>query len=293
MFVLPQEIDLLENTARLLKKASIYIKPGYEVVFDVTLCLSDTLTNWEDSIIGKDYFESKFEYIKKFCDWCESRFHIEYDEGILGCVSKRRESSLEEGIDAHIWLDCDMEFPSTTLSTICDAIDLIKEQTPMYVITPELVKIWDNTWDVLVNDQYKGETFTFNQECDIISIVGKNFGMPVQLDPIPTFKFAGGWVTVISDALLKAAPIPRELGHYGLEDLFVTEAALHMRRSNIAKPQQYVMRGLIVGENHRYRDDSYITNRIRTIDMKDEFRRVAWENFRPSLTNFINSKATK
>ena len=38
------------------------------------------------------------------------------------------------------------------------------------------------------------------------------------------FKFAGGWFTTFSPKIFKLQPIPKSLGHYGLEDTFLMAA---------------------------------------------------------------------
>jgi len=109
------------------------------------------------------------------------------------------------------------------------------------------------------------------------------------LEPISTFKFAGGWVTTISSELLKIAPIPKELGHYGLEDMFISDACNILRKMEKIHPQQFVIRNLVVGENHRYRNDSYIADYIKIIDKKNEYRNVAHANYQSSIEKWTKS----
>lgn len=289
LFVLPQEIDLYEATVRQLKLNSLALSKGREVEVDATLCLSDELTDWEKSDISRSYFVDKFRYLEKFLDWCEVNHTIEYGNKVLGCVSKRRESSRNlENVDTVIWLDCDMVFPNHLLSTIFDSVEFLKVNSPYYILTPELVKIWDNTWDILVNSNYINEPHDFNQKCDIFDISNRQ-RETMLLEAIPTFKFAGGWVTTISADILRIAQIPDELGHYGLEDMFIADVCNILRSKGTIRPQQFVIRNLIAGENHRYRDDSYITDHLKCIDRKDEYRKVAWSNYKNSLERFVRN----
>ena len=56
IFSLPYEIDELENTLSQLRKASYYLSGNNEWELDVSLGLSDTLVNWKNSRIPKEYF---------------------------------------------------------------------------------------------------------------------------------------------------------------------------------------------------------------------------------------------
>lgn len=293
MFVLPQEIDLLETTLIQLKRNSLFLGPSQKVILDITLCLSDELTNWEESKLPMEYFENKFEYLKRYADWCQYNFSVERGSTILGCVSKRREAvKAFQGEDAYLWLDCDMVFPDHTLHMIFSSMDVVSQTSQYYVITPQLVKIWDDTWDALVNEEFLNMPHNFNQLCDIYSIAfdPNRTGLEIRSMPRGFFKFAGGWVTVVSRGLLEKAPIPESLGHYGLEDYFVMNAANLL--TNLYSCQQYLIKGLVVGENHRYRDDSYITKFLATKDRKDEFRQVAWQNIRGELQKLVEAMTT-
>lgn len=284
MFVLPQEIDLFEITLHELKKNSFYTH--MDVQMDATLCLSNELTDWKASSLPSQYFAEKFNKINKLNDWCENISNIEYGTTILGCVSKRRESSNDHSVDAHMWLDCDMMFPEYTLCAIENAIEAITPHTPYYIVTPELVKIWDDTWNPLVNPKYINEPYNFNQTCDPYKIVKETRNNEAGLQQLSGFKFAGGWVTVISDEILQKAPIPVELGHYGLEDMFITHASSFLVTQRV-DARQFVIRNLVVCENHKYRDDSYITNHITSISKKDEFRKIAQSNFALAFDKYV------
>ena len=93
IFILPYEIDELENTLIQLRRASYYIDPNIEWVVDVTLSLSNKMTNWKKSSLPKSYFEEKFLKLSTQLDWAIKYFRTSDD--ILGCVSQRRNSLLE------------------------------------------------------------------------------------------------------------------------------------------------------------------------------------------------------
>mgnify|MGYP003347277282 FL=1 len=161
IFAMPQEIEDLALLLYQLKVNSIFSSGENETQIyyktEVTMCLSDELTDWENTKLPKEYFKERTqELCAKYLDWCEYELVIENGTQILGCVSQRRES-LKKNPDADffIWLDCDMLFKESTLFYMESAYKMIKgQQIDMFVVTPQFVKQWDNTWDVIVNKNY-------------------------------------------------------------------------------------------------------------------------------------------
>ena len=147
------------------------------------------------------------------------------------------------------------------------------------------MKLWDYTWDILVNDKFKDEQYgyerlhpphlTFNQEVDNIEV-----------DVTPNFKFGCGWFTLYSREILDFIGIPEWLGHYGPEDTFL------MYASEIAKNKnhniiQYLIKGIYVSENYIERENPY-KEKLKMINLKQSFRDQAESNFQNELNNFNN-----
>ena len=149
IFCLPQEIDDLELTLTQLKKAFRYIDEK-NFILDITLALTGELTIWEQSKIPPEYFAHKYEKLRKNCDWITNKyFRIEDKSEVLGCVSKRRKVWKEhQNVDYHIWLDTDIIFDERTLAYIDSSIQSLYKDYPYSVVSPEIVKVWDDTWDL-------------------------------------------------------------------------------------------------------------------------------------------------
>jgi hypothetical protein len=289
IFALPHEIDNLQTTLYNLRR-NYAVMSGHEFGFDITLCLSDELTNWEFSL-PKSYFEDKFKQItEKLCDWATPEsIKIEYGNTILGCVSQRRHSlKYIDKYDFTLWLDNDMFFNDYLLSYIGVSVDtLLANNIEHYVLTPQITRQWDNSWDVIVNKQLLDRPLNDNLTADVFDLGLTSFG-DIGLRPIENFKAAGGWCTVISNDLLELTGIPESFGHYGLEDTYVLICADLLRRmGRKERPQQFVMDNLVVGENHRYQTYEYLKNQIKLIDKKDEFRQIATQNFNEEINKFI------
>ena len=280
IFCLPHEIDDLELTLNQMKKAFRYVDEQ-NFILDITLALTGELTLWEQSKIPIDYFTHKYEKLRKSCDWITNKyFRVEQHSEVLGCVSKRRKVWKEhQNVDYHIWLDTDIIFDERTLAYIDSSIQSLNKDYPYAVVSPEIVKVWDNTWDCLVNEQFLNEPLDYQKtndpylDCGIkgdIGIETINNTTPNQ----PRMKFAGGWFTCISKKLLDRITVPDSLGHYGLEDTFIMWGSDKLKLG-----QQFKIKNLVVCENYKYRDNKYLTNFIAGIDRREEFKEIAHKNF--------------
>ena len=287
IFCLPYEIDELENTLTQLRKASYYTDKSIDWNVDVTMCTSNQMIDWNKSSINKKYFEDKFIKLSYYTDWCVK--HFQSSDEILGCVSQRRYSlQRHKDADFFIWLDTDIIFDERTLSYIENTIKGTRDKYPLSVITPEIVKVWDNTWDCLVNENYLDKPLDYQKTNDPyqdsgikgdISIVSVNNDFQNQ----PRFKFAGGWFTCISGKLLRRIGVPESFGHYGYEDTFVMWSSEKLVQEKQETIQQFKIKNLVVCENYKYRNNSHYLNHISVYDRREEFRKIAESNFGDEL----------
>lgn len=287
IFVMPQELEDLALTLDRLKRNSAFIDKTVKYKVDITMCLSDELTDWENSKLPKEYIKDRtIELVEKYLDWC--LWDLQWDNpNILGCVSQRR-MSLERNPDADffIWLDCDMVFKDTTLYYITSAYQMIKQSgIDMFVVTPQFVKQWDNTWDIVTNKNYWNQPINYHLSSNIYED-----GLPqleeVSITQINQLKFAGGWFTLISKELLNRVGIPQSFGHYGLEDTFIMAcgSALAQNGENVA---QFILENLIIGENHKNRTNQSIKKYLSIKDRKEEFKQIAHSNWESEIDKFI------
>ena len=289
IFALPQEIDSLYTTLYNLRRNAVHLDEKNIFGFDITLCLSDELTNWSTSAIPREYFEDRFyDMTTKLCDWATPQsIRIEYSNDVLGCVSQRRHSlKYLNDYDYTMWLDTDLFFSDYYLSYVHLAAKSV-QHTSGYIITPQITRQWDASWDILVNDNLRDVPLNNNLTADVFSLSLQS-SEEVSVIPIDSFKFAGGWGTVISNKLLDAIGIPNSLGHYGMEDTYVMNCASILRKKYPSHGiQQYVLNNVLVCENHKYRMRDYMRSVISPIDKKEQFRKVATENFSGEIQRFI------
>ena len=277
--LLPQEIDWFEWQSRQFKIGSQHIDNS--IVIDVTLNLN--LVDWDNSLIPKDFFINKFDQIKLLWDWADTIFTVSDNGECLGTNDKKRDSIRSTSADNLLWLDSDIIFRPELLSYLTRISNMIPEE--YYVITPQIGKLWDNSWDVLVNSNHVNESPCIPYDKDPFSIVYGDYD-EIFVDKINTFKFGAGWGNLISTNLVKLTDIPNSLGSYGVEDTY-TMYCSEILRSRGFNIQQYVVNNIVVAENMKYRSNAY-EGFLALIDRKSEFRKIAEDNLQPEIQNFIN-----
>lgn len=277
--LLPHEIDWFEWQAKQLKAGSYYLED--KVIVDITLNLN--LVDWDNSQIPKQYFIDKFNQIKQLFDWCEIIFEIDENNKCLGIDDKRRNSIRKYNPDNFIYLDCDIIFKPETLALLINSAKTVNNDH--YIISPQTPKLWDFTWDVLVNNLYLNKQYGFEKIIDPYSILNTDYG-EIFISPINVFKFGGGWFNLISSKLLKFTDIPDSFGPYGIDDTYVMYCCNIMKQKQL-NPQQYIINNLVVAENYKYRNNSY-SKYLKVIDRKDEYRIQAENNFQIELHKFYD-----
>lgn len=277
--VLPHEIDWFEWQAKQLKVGSYYIED--KVVLDVTLNLN--LVDWSKSKLPKQFFVEKYLLIKDLLDSYELIFSINEDGSCLGTNDKKRDSFRKYKPDNFINLDCDIIFKPETLALLINGAKAV--DNPYYIITPQIPKLWDQSWDILVNDTYKDKLYGFQKTIDPFSILIENYG-ETTLSTVGNFKFAFGWFTLISSELLKLTNIPDSFGPYGIDDTYVMHCCEIMKTKQL-DVKQYTIKNLVVAENLKYRKNSY-SDYLVSINKQDEYRSQAELNLHSELINFSN-----
>jgi hypothetical protein len=278
--ILPQEIDQLESLLIQLKRNARYVEFG-DYLVEVVLNLH--LTDWSTSKLDRDFFTSKFSMLEALTkSWAHTNFEIS-DGSILGCNDIRRRALRTSTADYIMYLDADNIFTDTLLYHTKEYCNHFSEQPGYSIIVPEVTRMWDNTWDVIANEQYLNET------ADHTTYFSRDpYTLPLAQDvtatPIESFKFAG-WGTCIPTKLREVADIPDSLGSYGLDDTFIAMACMLLKRKQV-NVQQYTLKGETIIENNKFRINPY-KNYITTIDRRDEFLAKAQDNFNKELLKYM------
>lgn len=269
IFILPQEIDELEQLLVRLKKSLAKVDPQNYII-DISLGVSSYTTDWDNSVLPKQYFIDKFNSIVKLLPNVVSRA----SEEIKGCVSQRRHTwKTYQDCDYFIWIDSDIVFGPDTLYVLEGAMEAIYPNHPLSVISPEIVKLWDSSWDCLVNENFLSKPYGYEQTNDPYVDAGVKGDISLEeirnRGPIP-MKIAGGLFSCISKQLLDKVTIPESLGHYGWEDTLIMHYCVRKKIGT-----QFKVKNLVACENYKYKDHSHITKYIKTIDRREELRQQA------------------
>lgn len=279
--LLPHEIDWFEWQSKQFKLGSYYIED--KIIIDVTLNLN--LVDWSQSQLPKQFFIDKFNQIKTLWDWAEIQFIVDESNKCLGCDDKRREATRSTIADNILYLDSDLLFRPELLSYMIEAAKAINHE--YYIISPQTVRMWDSSWDVITNKNYlqtpaNMETYYANDPFKVITNPPEN----LNLTSINQFKFGGGWFNLLSTKLLKLTDIPDSFGPYGIDDLYVMICCDIMKQKGY-NIQQYILDGTVVIENFKYRWNPY-KDYLYLINRQDEFRKQAENNLNIEIQNFIN-----
>ena len=297
--VLPREIDQFERLCNLFKESYFFVKDEINIVLDASLNLNEIFVDWKNSQIPKEFFIEKFNNINELhSDWTHKNiFQIENSDKCLGINDKRR-NSINDGLDYDylMYLDLDVFFSHMTLVSLTQLINQI--DTDYNIISPETVKLWDDSWADLVNEKYVNHNHEFFKTIDPYSVHKLVFDNLVEekikFRTINNVKFGGGWFNVFSKKLLKFINIPESLGSYGLDDTFVMIGANMMKQKGY-DVTQYILEGTICIENNKYTlynynpydkflADKSFENKGRTF--KQGLRKKSNENFELELNKF-------
>jgi len=281
--LLPHELDWFEWQSKQFKIGSVYINKEDTIIIDVTLNLN--LVDWEQSQLPKTFFIEKFNQIKSFWDWAQTNFIIDESNKCLGCDDKRREAIRNTIADNILYLDSDLIFSHELLYYSIEMSKQIEEE--YYILSPQIVKIWDNTWDSITNGLYvkNKPDLQHYYNSNPFEILTKSFE-EFDLKRVPNFKFGGGWFNLLSTKLLQLTDMPDSFGPYGVDDLYVM-LCCNILLNKGYKIQQYVIENKLVTENYKYRFNPYIKY-LKVIDMKEKYRNNAEENLQVELIKFQN-----
>jgi len=154
-----------------------------------------------------------------------------------------------------------------------------------YIISPQIMKLWDSSWDYLVNSNYINLPPSQEYKNADPYLVILTQSPEISIKPINQFKFGGGWFNLLSTKLLKLTDMPDSFGPYGVDDTYVMICCDIMKQKGY-NVQQYILEGMIIAENIKYRWNPY-NSLLSLINKQDEFRKQAETNLNIEINNFI------
>jgi hypothetical protein len=269
IFPLVKDIDFLERTLISLKQSSTLVnRQDWYVILNVTLPVSEYLTDWDSSVIPKSFFINKFESLKPYGDcWNEAHFNI--DHSCYGLLDNFI-NTLKKFEDIHsiILLEPDIVYDKTTLTYLLEAATQVSKYEQEYFITPQTTKLWDDSWDCLVNERYIGEPNHYRDINEpLVDVLQTE--EPVEIVPLleqnqKLYKLGGGWFVLYSKSLFDKIKLPPQLRGYGPLDTFVLEYCY-----KTGTPTQYVLKNVVVVEDTKYNSSDRYTSYVKSIDRRN------------------------
>ena len=292
IWISPTDIDDLEKSLNRLNIGKNYLtnKQCNNIKFNVIMCVSDEIIDWNKSDVTVEECTQQFLKLKPLTNWAEEVV-FETTTTINGCTSMRRLSSYSDS-KYYLWLDTDIIFEPQTLAHSINSIEIIEGAgIDKFVSIPEIVRQWDSTWDCLVNERFInkpiGYQATNNPHIDATiydepTLEEVRNNVPGQ----PYMKFGGGWFALISKELMKVIPFPENYGHYGLDDTYLMWGAEILQEPMM---KQFKIKNIVVCENYYDRITTY-DGKIQFIDRREEYKQYNEQLFNIGINNLLNTK---
>jgi hypothetical protein len=242
---MPYEIDYALLSYAQLKKSRYHIPDNIDIEIDTVMNCSDYLIDWNKTVLPKQFFINKFNDLEILLKDYKVNSKIYEGDGCYGLLDMQRDSYC--GADYYINITPDMYFSEHLLSLMLESTKVIKNK--YYVVTPEIHKMWDYSWDEITNHRYLDVPYAEWNATDVYDI-RYNMKMDneeIRLEPTQRSKWAW-WLDLYNREFYEDfAPVQDDWYGYGPWDwwsLMLTEYA----KSKGADFQEYVLRGQTIFE---------------------------------------------
>lgn len=245
--IMPWELDYALLSFTKLKQSSYFLNPEDKIYIDTGLNLSNYIINWDNSFLPKQYFIDKYNSLFSLLDWATHKPIIYEGNELWGHLDMQK-SYIESHIDYYIGMCPDMWFHEHLLYYLIESAKHIKNK--YFVITPEIPKLWDQTWDELTNTHFQHIPYNEWDKTSIFDIQNKitELEEPV-LRQANNFKWAG-WFDLYSKSFVEELiPIPSEWKGYGPWDFFGMICSDLVKQKNI-DIKEYILQNQIIFEYH-------------------------------------------
>ena len=247
---MPWEVDYALLQFMQLKKSSQHLSADDKISFHIGLNLSNYIIDWDNSKLPKEYFKNKFNALLKMLDWAEVNVTIYEGDELWGHLDLEKKQ-IDSKTDYYMSLCPDMWFHEHALFYIIESAKQIKDK--YFIITPEIHKLWDWTWDELVNKNYQDVSYDDWNKSDIFEIQSRVLDEPY-LKEATRFKWAG-WFDLYSKGYVEEIGIiPDDWKGYGPWDYFgmlISDIAV----KNGTPVKEYILKNQIIFEYHPDKND--------------------------------------
>jgi len=244
--LMPWEIDYALLTFTQLKKSKYFLSKEDNITIETVLNLSSYLIDWNKSQLPKEFFIKKYDQISNLLSDYTHIKRIYEEDKLYGHLNLQKECPSSE-IDAYVAICPDMYFHEHLLSQMIEGAKQIPNE--YFVITPQTSKLWDPSWDILVNPLYQHIPYEKWYEVDTFDIIFNDTynALPPNLKPIDRSKYAGWFDLYNKNFYENLVPVWEEWEGYGSWDWYslVVSQEFKNRKGDF---QQYVLEGKTIFE---------------------------------------------
>lgn len=218
---MPWEIDYALLMFEKLKRSSYYLSSEDEVCISAALNLTEYATDWKDSKLPKEYFIEKFKTFDSLLTWADYKPFVYEGKDLWGHLDFHK-LQYQEDIDFYVTICPDMYFHDHLLFYLIESAKQVHLQSKYFIITPQIYKMWDQTWDHLTHNSYQHIKYEDWDKGDVYDIAYKmnTIEETPQLTSTGNFKWAG-WFDLYSKSFFEdLLPVPKEWTGYGPWDFY-------------------------------------------------------------------------
>jgi hypothetical protein len=291
--IMPWEIDYALLTFTQLKRSKYHISNDFNITIETVLNLSSYLIDWDKSKLPKEYFIEKYNDISNLlCDYT----HIKriYDgDNLYGHLNLQREC-ITNDTDYYISICPDMCFSEYLLPYMLQCVTHITSK--YFVLTPQISKFWDSSWDVITNPLYSNIDNSNWDKTDVFDVMFNNNDSEVKLSTVQQNKWAGWFDLYSKDFYETLCPILPNWSGYGGWDLYSLIIVNQVKQFNIDFAQ-YVLEGQTIFEystgplygTNRDGFSKYYKSMIVSKDQNTNLQRSEFEN---NVMTYVNETIT-
>ena len=242
---MPYEIDYALLSYAQLKKSRYHIPDDVEIEIDTVMNCSNYLIDWDKTRLPKEFFTQKFNDLEILLKDYKVNSKIYEGDECYGLLDMQRDSYCDA--DYYINITPDMYFSEHLLALMIESTKVIKNK--YYVITPEIHKMWDHTWDEITNQRYMDVPYAEWNSTDVYDIRHhmKTDDAEVRLEPTQRSKWAW-WLDLYNKAFYEDfAPVQDDWFGYGPWDWWSLMLTEHAKEKGVDF-QEYVLRGQTIFE---------------------------------------------
>lgn len=244
--IMPWQIDYALLSYTQFKKSKYYLKDDIEITIDTHLNLSSYITDWNESKLPKEFFIKKYNDLAILLKDYKHNSIIYDGEDNYGLLDMQKIAYGKE-FDYYISVCPDMYFSEHSLSLLIESARIVPNK--YFVITPEIHKMWDWTWDEITNKKYMDIPYDKWNETDIFDIRYdlKSSNEDIFLDPTQRSKWAI-WFDIYNKAFYEdLCPTHDDWIGYGPWDWYSMMLSEHVKKLGVDF-QQYILRGQTIFE---------------------------------------------